>query len=311
MCHSNAAAMLLVWLPFVWCFALLTCYAGALDQFSVGGPVLGALLILSTIGVLAMVIKLLVMDLAGKAKTMKASRRSTRQSKALAKCKKILRGEGRVYRKVEKTHARVLQEDQLFSMDGGEEGETLETEFAKGDYVLIGSRGDRYPMTRSDFAAWYDIVTPGAAESAELTAEGFRLFAPKGKVWAHELTPAERSSHFPDGTFVGSWGGKKAVAATDILVMSYPQGDEVDSIPKELFTQSYEFVRVVPEGAQAELEEEEGEAASTSIELHDAEEETVTIEAANESSWAMSYFMCSELPPTGSADRDDGSGATT
>ena len=148
-----------------------------------------------------------------------------------------------MYRKVKKMHARMLQEDQLFPGEDGEGGENGGTRFAKGDYLMIGSRGNRYPMTRGDFMARYDIIAPGIAESEELGAEGFQQYTPTGKVWAHELTADEITSHFPEGTFEGRWGGNKKVVATDVFVMPYPDGGEVYSIRKDLFDQSYDFNR--------------------------------------------------------------------
>ena len=219
MCVSNNAAMLLVWLPFVWCFSLLSSYAGATSQFEHQGAVFGTLLILSTVSILVMVMRKLIMDVVGKAKNIHKTRRAKRQFQDLAKWEDILRQEGRVYREMKKMHAKLLQEDQLFTMESGEGGQGKEEQFEKGDFLVVGSRGNTYPMTRTDFMARYNIAAPGEAENDQLASEGFQLFNPIGKVWAHELTADECSRDFSDGTFEGRRGGKKAIAPTDLFLM--------------------------------------------------------------------------------------------
>ena len=54
--------------------------------------------------------------------------------------------------------------------------------YEKGDFIVCGSRGGRYPMKAAAFAARYAQDRPQPATNAVLGAEGFRLYTPTGKV---------------------------------------------------------------------------------------------------------------------------------
>ena len=94
-------------------------------------------------------------------------------------------------------------------------------------------------MPALDFMSRYDCTQPRSAHDPGLAEEGFQLYQPKGKVWAHKLTAAEVEAHFPAGRFMGKWGGAIAVQATDMLAMPYPNGGEIYVIKHALFCNTY------------------------------------------------------------------------
>ena len=157
------------------------------------------------------------------------------QSEMLRRWDAALRREAQVYVKTTVTHAKLAPDDGIIEkvVDGQVEARHV---YAKGDYLVIGSRGGEYPMNRRDFANRYDTARPEPASEKRLAAAGFKAFKAKGKVWAHTLTPDEALTC---ASYWGKWGGVVEVAANDTIVMPYPAGGEVYSIKASLFHGSY------------------------------------------------------------------------
>ena len=144
-----------------------------------------------------------------------------------------LKASGAVYRKTAIVHARLAKEDGII-----ETGVTHQP-CAKGDYIMIGSRGTRYSMLAVDFSARYDHSKSQPASDPELAREGFSLYLPIGMIWAHEITVEEVQRFFPIGKFSGKWGGDVSVEGSDYLAMPHPACGEVYVIKHDLFHNSY------------------------------------------------------------------------
>ena len=113
--------------------------------------------------------------------------------------------------------------------------------YVKGDFIVCGSREGHYPMKRADFTMRYETTRTEPAVDTTLASEGFRLYTPKGKVWAREVTAAECGTHFPAGHFLGRWGESARIEPLDFLAMPYPSGGEIYSIRRNLFLSTYKM----------------------------------------------------------------------
>jgi len=174
-----------------------------------------------------------------------------------------------VYRKSVKLHAKRATEDGVIEtiLNG-----VLETRvpYSKGDWIMLGTEGERYPMSHSKFLARYDPESatdeetpsrPGTASSRPGTAssrpgtrsgteaarrrldrakaEGFRLYQAKGQVWAHRLTELEHADHFPLGQLKAPWGEAMLISPGDYLAIPYPSGGELYRIQPKVFAETY------------------------------------------------------------------------
>ena len=119
------------------------------------------------------------------------------QAQVVAYWEPTLCERGQVYCKITGMHAKLADDAALKASLG--EG------YEAGDYIVVGSTGNQYPMKALAFAARYMQSHPEAATDPALAAEGFRLFRPKGKIWALELSDEEVESFFPSGQFMGKW----------------------------------------------------------------------------------------------------------
>ena len=159
----------------------------------------------------------------------------------------ILRREGAVYSKSSLVHAKHTTEDGVIDtvVDGNVEARRP---FQKGDYIIVGSRGGKYPMRESQFVDRYITDRPEPATDPKLVRSGFKSYAARGKVWMHKLTPDEVATHFPMGRFFGKWGGLVEVSAHDVLVLPYPSGGEIYSMGASLFSSTYQLDPQLPNG---------------------------------------------------------------
>ena len=160
------------------------------------------------------------------------------QADVLAHWRPKLQEDVRTYRKTTKVHAMLCLEDGVIEtvVDGVVEARKR---CNRGDYILIGSMGGRYTMNELSFAMRYDRTRPESAIDPALTKEGFQLYSPTVKIWAHVLTKGEVSSSFPSGRFRSKRGGLVAVQPGDSIVMPHPAADEIYAIPKRIFAASY------------------------------------------------------------------------
>ena len=161
------------------------------------------------------------------------------QVETLAHWNNKIKNSGSVYRKTAKMHAKVAQEDGFLEtiVDG-----IVETRksYAKGDYIIIGSRGGRYSMRPVEFSARYDRSNSQPASDLMLAREGFSLYLPTGMIWARKVSEEEMQSFFPIGKFAGKWGGTSLlVEPADYLVMPHPSCEEIYVIKNDLFNKSY------------------------------------------------------------------------
>ena len=172
------------------------------------------------------------------------------QAEALQVWDLVLKHEGSVHAKCARIHAKLMTEEGIIKTEV--EGKVeAQHEYERGDYILCGSRGGRYPMPGHQFSSRYDTAHVEPASDPLLASDGFKLFKAKGKVWSHKLTPDEVVEHFPNGRFLGKWGGVVKVAAGDVVVMPYPAGGEVYTVKGPFFDSTYAFDRDVPSRAPA------------------------------------------------------------
>ena len=156
----------------------------------------------------------------------------------LAQWRPKLQKDARTCRKITKVHAMLCLEDGTIEtiVDGVVEARKR---CKRGDFILIGSAGGRYTMNELSFTTRYDRTRPEPAADPSLTKEGFQLYLPSVRIWAHALTNGDVSTSFPTGRFRSRWGGLVTVQPGDTIAMPYPAADEIYAIPKRIFAASY------------------------------------------------------------------------
>ena len=104
-----------------------------------------------------------------------------------------LRSEGGVYLKTTAVHAKLANDDGTIDtiVDGKIEANRS---YHKGDYIVCGSRGGKWPMQAQQFEYRYDITRPAPAIDPVLGRAGFKSFQAKGKA---RRCPSPGSCYFP------------------------------------------------------------------------------------------------------------------
>ena len=149
-----------------------------------------------------------------------------------------IKATGQIYRKTSKIHAR--RADTAGTMETFVNGVfEARGRYEKGDYLVVGSRGGKYPMRETDFASRYNVSHPEPASDPVLSKDRFCLYQPTGMVFAHQLSEADISSFFPVRRFLGRWGASICVEPNDFLAIPFPKCGEVYAIASELFAKSY------------------------------------------------------------------------
>ena len=120
-----------------------------------------------------------------------------------------LRHEASVYRKTAGYHAKCMKGDGRINtvVNGIVESRSF---YSKGDFVVRGSRGGNFVMCAKNFAARYDVECPMPASDEDLAIQGFSLFSPTGRVWAHHVSAAELAVYFPAGRLSGRLVGRRS-----------------------------------------------------------------------------------------------------
>ena len=153
------------------------------------------------------------------------------QGDVLRQWERKLQNEGLVYIQTVKMHAKRTA---LGDSQGEDPNE-------HDSFILCDNMGNRSRLRSSDFHARYQTARPLPAIDTSLGAEGFQLFSPTPKVWAHELSTQDVETHFRRGCFYDKYGETVLVCATDILVIPFPSGQEVDVVKKMLFGTMYKL----------------------------------------------------------------------
>lgn len=146
--------------------------------------------------------------------------------------------DGKAYRKVAKMHATRMEEGgKLETVLGGK----LETtnSYVAGDWVLHGTEGERYAIPPHLFEQRYITSSSDPAETATLSEEGFRLYVPRGKVWARQLSADDIATNFPLGKFTAAWGAAMYIEPGDFLAAPHPEGGEIYRIEANAFAHTY------------------------------------------------------------------------
>ena len=147
-----------------------------------------------------------------------AESRVLSQAETLRQWDAVLRREAKIFSKKTKVHAKIAEDDgEIKKIVNGIE-ESTEPYF-KGDYILCGSRGGKFPMRSRDFSLRYDTANPEPGTDVRLASIGFRLFKATGQVWAHRLTTDEVASNFPG---VGSFGKCACTILLHLCVITPP-----------------------------------------------------------------------------------------
>ena len=96
----------------------------------------------------------------------------------------VLRREGSIHAKSIKVHAKRMTDEGTIETvaDGKVEARRP---YEKGDYIVCGSRGGRYPMQERQFSSRYNTSHTDPASDPVLASAGFKLFKAKGKVRLH------------------------------------------------------------------------------------------------------------------------------
>ena len=93
----------------------------------------------------------------------------------------MLRREGLIHVKTTKVHAKCMTEEGTIETVVNAITESRRA-YEKGDYLVCGSRGGRYPMQERQFTSRYSTFQPEPASNPALASAGFKLFKAKGKV---------------------------------------------------------------------------------------------------------------------------------
>jgi hypothetical protein len=171
------------------------------------------------------------------------------QAEALSHWEELMREEGSVYSKTKKLHALIAKEGGVLEtiVDG-----VVETRksYEKGDFIIHGTKNERYTMSALEFGERYERARPEPASDPALGEEGFKLYRPIGKILAREVSGVEVSTHFPAGQFIASWGSPMEVLPGDFLAMPFPAGGELYRIEKGAFANTYAKDGFVPSQAE-------------------------------------------------------------
>ena len=153
---------------------------------------------------------------------------------------RLTRGQGQLYRKIQKVHAKIADTDGVLEGAQGTEEEPMP--FSTGDYIAVGSRSAKYVIKMNDFNARYHRFQPEPASDPKLSGEGFFMYRPKGMVWAYQPSAEEIDAAFPARRFVAKWGSDVEFRPYDYLAIPYPEEDEVYLIPRAVLRVTYQLV---------------------------------------------------------------------
>jgi hypothetical protein len=152
-----------------------------------------------------------------------------------------LRLENLVY--VKKRHALAKMAKQAGTLETIVNGVCEERKpYYRGDYIMIGSGGNRYIVGASAFGSRYHRHQPEPCHDKALAKEGYCSYAPRRTVWVHRVTEDDILG-FPTQQFIGSWGSAVKIRPSDYLAMPFPEGNEVYAIPAATFLGGYQLVR--------------------------------------------------------------------
>jgi len=145
---------------------------------------------------------------------------------------------GQLYQKVTRMHAKEATEDGTLETVLQGKVESVKAHKA-GDYILVGTEGERYSMSAEMFKSRYDVAAAMEAADASLQAQGFRCYTPTGRAWAQQVDQATVSACFPAGKFIAPWGSEMMIAPGDWLATAAPSADEIYRIEKTAFANTY------------------------------------------------------------------------
>ena len=150
---------------------------------------------------------------------------------------------GPIYAKVARMHIRRV--DEAGSLATVLQGKVETTNsYAAGDYIVHGTEGERYVLTPATFEARYHTDTAVDTADPALAADGYRLYMPKGRVWAEQIADAAMlASTFPAGKFIAPWGNEMAMEVGDWVASPYPAANQVYRIEKIAFANTYSLVK--------------------------------------------------------------------
>lgn len=167
----------------------------------------------------------------------------------------MLRNEGKVYRKSVPSFIRkAIKGEHIVTVING----TVSSEHTVKDdcsWVVCGHvANEYYAISNEKFHEIYDTKNPNLVPRNNphhdiLTANGFKEYRSKRKVWAHQVTK-EDMSYFRHGSdcitatkeafFMAPWGTPTRVEEGDYIVLQYPDGvDDMYRIEGALFARSY------------------------------------------------------------------------
>ena len=116
----------------------------------------------------------------------KSTCRAVLQAEMLRKWDVMLRREESIYAKSTKVHAKHMREEGMIDTVVNGEIEAR-CSYEKGDYIVCGSRGGRYPMQEHQFPSRYNTSHSDPATDPLLASVGFNLYKAKGKVRLRSL----------------------------------------------------------------------------------------------------------------------------
>ena len=103
----------------------------------------------------------------------------------------------------------------------------------KGDIIIRAANGSQKVLNPEHFAEHFELAHERSSDQ-----DGFRAYRASAKLYAHELSDEEVSTHFPAGKFF-SMGTLVAVKPGDVLMMPFPGGGELHRLDKPTFQAKY------------------------------------------------------------------------
>eukprot|EP00930_Biecheleria_cincta_P035789 TRINITY_DN24592_c0_g2_i1.p1 TRINITY_DN24592_c0_g2~~TRINITY_DN24592_c0_g2_i1.p1 ORF type:complete len:311 (+),score=59.05 TRINITY_DN24592_c0_g2_i1:50-982(+) len=144
------------------------------------------------------------------------------QAELISKLGRVLLERGTRFRKTQRAYLRPAIEGEAVEtiLDGKVE---TTNKAKKGDWIVRANTSSKemYILSPEKFFHAYDVdssfVITDAHDAEELTAQGFKSYAPKMRIIAMKVTAQDLLLYFPCGRFMASWGQPMLIEEADYI----------------------------------------------------------------------------------------------
>ncbi len=159
------------------------------------------------------------------------------QQEVLARWREPLMA-GTKYAKFAPMHAVQCREGGKLETVVNSKVETTKT-YAAGDFILLGTEGERFVLSADKFHERYDAANAQAPEDQALARQGYKTYRPTGQAWAQQFDEKGIAANFPAGKFMAPWGSEMIIEPGDWLATTVPLANEVYRIEQNAFRKTY------------------------------------------------------------------------